>query len=50
MTIPRIKGKRRETRRVLAEKSRQLLEAYQAGRLVAKADCSLRRALAVAFS
>ena len=31
MKIPRIKGKRRETRRVLAEKSRLLLEAYRAG-------------------
>ena len=45
---PRIKGRRRETRRLLAEKSRQLLEAYRAGRPVAEADCLLRRALTVA--
>jgi hypothetical protein len=45
MEIPRIKGERRETRRLLAEKSRQLLEAYQVGRPVADADCPLWRAL-----
>ena len=45
MTIPRIKGRRRETRRLLAEVSRQLLEAYRAGRPVAEVDCPLRRAL-----
>ena len=31
MKIPRIKGNRRETRRLLAEKSRQLLEACRKG-------------------
>jgi hypothetical protein len=45
MKIPRIKGRRRETRRLLAEKSRYLLEAYRAGRPVAEADCPLWRAL-----
>ena len=35
MQIPRIKGKRRDTRRLLAGESRQLLEAYRAGRPVA---------------
>jgi len=45
MKIPRIKGKRRETRRLLAEKSRQVLEAYRAGRPVAEADCPLQQAL-----
>ncbi len=45
MTIPRIKGKRRETRRLLAEASGKLLEAYRAGIPVAGADCLLRRAL-----
>jgi hypothetical protein len=45
MTIPRIKGKRRETRRLLAEKSRHLPEIYRAGRPVDEADCPLRRVL-----
>ena len=31
MKIPRIKGKRREVRRMLAEPSRRLLEKYRAG-------------------
>ncbi len=39
MKISRIEGKRREARRLLAEKSRQFLEAYRAGRTVAEADC-----------
>ncbi len=45
MKISRIKGKRRETRRLLAEESRQLLEAYRVGRPVAEADCPLHRVL-----
>ena len=45
MKIPRIKGTRQETRRLLSEKSRQKLEAYRAGRPVAEAGCPLRRAL-----
>jgi hypothetical protein len=45
--IPRVKGQRRETRRLLAEKSRQLLEVYRAGEPVAEADCLLQRALGV---
>ena len=44
MSIPRIRGKRREIRRMLAERSRGLLEAYRAGRDV-DATCPLRRAL-----
>jgi hypothetical protein len=45
MRIPRVKGKRREIRRMLAEQSRRLLEKYRAG---SEADpaCPLRRALA----
>jgi hypothetical protein len=44
MVIPREKGKRREVRRMLAARSRQLLESYRSG---AKPDkqCPLRRAL-----
>jgi hypothetical protein len=45
MKIPRFKGKRRETRRLLAEKSRQLLEAYRAGKPVVEANRPLRRVL-----
>lgn len=46
MKIPRIKGKRREVRRMLAEQSRRLLERYCAG---SEADpaCPLRRALTI---
>jgi hypothetical protein len=44
MKIPRIKGQRREVRRMLAEQSRQLLEKYRAGRAV-DPTCLLRRAL-----
>jgi hypothetical protein len=47
MAIPRVKGKRRETRRLLAEKSRQVLAVYRAGKPVAEADCPLQRALGV---
>jgi hypothetical protein len=44
--IPRIKGKRREVRRMLAEQSRRLLERYRVG---SEADpaCPLRRALTI---
>lgn len=44
MVIPRIKGKRREIRRLLAEQSRKLLEAYRSGK-DAGPDCPLARAL-----
>jgi len=44
MKIPRIKGKRREVRRMLAEESRRLLEKYRAGRAVGD-ECPLRQAL-----
>ncbi|TVS15880.1 MAG: DUF2293 domain-containing protein [Planctomycetaceae bacterium] len=44
MKIPRIKGKRREIRRMLAEQSRRLLEAYRGGHAI-DPKCPLRRAL-----
>ena len=44
MAIPRIKGKRREVRRMLAERSRQLLEAYRRGKACSE-TCPLRAAL-----
>jgi hypothetical protein len=44
MHIARIKGKRREVRRMLAEGSRALLESYRRGRDTAP-DCPLARAL-----
>jgi hypothetical protein len=46
MVIPRVKGKRREVRRMLAERSRRLLDAYRAGQPVAPASCPLQCALA----
>jgi hypothetical protein len=45
MAIARIKGKRRETRRLLARRSNELLARYRRGESLA-ADCPLRRALA----
>ncbi len=45
MVIPRIKGKRREVRRLLAEQSRKLLRAYRAGESVDQASCPLVAAL-----
>jgi hypothetical protein len=45
MKIPRVKGKRREVRRMLAEQSRKLLEAYRVGIAVAAKDCPLRNAI-----
>lgn len=44
MTIPRAKGKRREIRRVLAQRSVELLALYRRG-AVSSDDCPLRRAL-----
>lgn len=49
MEIPRIRGKRREVRRRLAEQSRRLLEKYRAGR-AADPTCPLRQALSSAGS
>ncbi|MFT3928466.1 MAG: DUF2293 domain-containing protein [Myxococcales bacterium] len=45
MHIPRIKGMRREVRRMLAERSRELLERYRRGESVAPERCPLRRGL-----
>ena len=45
MTIPRIKGKRREVRRMLAQRSKELLSRYRSGRTVEE-ECPLRKALA----
>lgn len=46
MKIPRVKGMRREVRRLLAEQSRALLGCYRRGEQVDPAQCVLRRALA----
>jgi hypothetical protein len=46
MKIPRVKGKRREVRRQLAEQSRRLLEGYRSGRATSAADCPIQAALA----
>ncbi|MFO0926984.1 MAG: DUF2293 domain-containing protein [Gemmataceae bacterium] len=45
MAIPRVKGKRREVRRMLAARSKALLEGYRQGRAVDPARCPLRAAL-----
>jgi hypothetical protein len=45
MPIPRIKGKRREVRRVLAQHSKALLSRYRRGESISE-DCPLQRALA----
>ena len=45
MRIPRVKGMRREVRRLLAERSRTLLEGYRRGLAVSPERCPLRAAL-----
>jgi len=45
LTIPRIKGKRREVRRLLARRSQELLEWYRRGEAIPE-DCPLKKALA----
>lgn len=45
MAIARVKGKRRETRRLLARRSKELLARYRRGESLA-ADCPLQQALA----
>lgn len=45
MAIPRVKGKRREVRRMLAQKSRMLLDVYRNGRTVDVEKCVLRKSL-----
>ena len=44
MVIPRIKGKRREARRMLAQRSKELLSRYRRGEVVGD-DCPLKKAL-----
>lgn len=44
MKIPRVKGKRREVRRMLAQRSKELLHQYRSGREIAR-NCPLRAAL-----
>ena len=44
MVIPRVKGKRREVRRMLARRSQELLQRYRRGEPV-EYDCPLKRAL-----
>jgi hypothetical protein len=46
MAIARVKGRRREVRRELAEQSRRLLSRYRSGEVVESAACLLARALA----
>jgi len=46
LKIPRVRGKRRQIRRLLAEQSRRLLDTYRTGRDVEAAQCPLRKALA----
>jgi hypothetical protein len=45
MVIPRIKGKRREVRRMLARRSNELLDGYRRG-MPASQGCPLQKALA----
>ena len=45
MKIPRVKGKRREIRRMLAQRSQELLGRYRTGEPVGE-DCPLKKALA----
>ena len=49
MAIPRIKGKRREVRRMLARRSQELLERYRRGES-APDGCPLKKALASGLS
>ena len=45
MVIPRVKGKRREVRRMLARRSKELLSQYRQGKAISE-NCPLRKALA----
>ena len=46
MMIPRVKGRRREVRRMLAERSRELLSRYRGSDSVNAESCPLQRAVA----
>ena len=50
MKIARIKGERREVRRMLAEQSRQLLRQYRDGIAVPPGECELQNALAKKYA
>ena len=45
MKVPRVKGKRREVRRMLAQRFKELLSRYRRGEAVGE-ECLLKRALA----
>lgn len=45
LVIPRVKGKRREVRRMLAQRSKELLARYRRGESVGE-ECPLKKALA----
>ena len=45
MSIPREKGKRREVRRMLAQRSRNILEKYRKGTKIDLSSCPLSKAL-----
>ncbi|KAA5543255.1 DUF2293 domain-containing protein [Roseiconus nitratireducens] len=45
MKIPRVRGKRREVRRMLAAESKRLLQVYRQGRPVTGTSCPLQNAL-----
>src|SRR5207237_7186148 len=45
MAIPRVKGKRREVRRLLAQRSQALLDGYRAGKPVDPDACPLHNVL-----
>jgi hypothetical protein len=45
MQIPRVKGMRREVRRLLAARSRELLDGYRRGRVIDSERCLLERGL-----
>ena len=49
LVIPRVKGKRREIRRMLAQRSKELLARYRRGDPVGEA-CPLKKALGTATS
>ena len=45
MSIPRVKGMRREVRRLLAERARALLARYRHGEAIDATECPLRLGL-----
>jgi hypothetical protein len=49
MNIPRVAGMRREVRRQLAQRSRELLAKYRRGEVIEVGQCLLDRALAAAI-